>query len=207
LQPQYRGSEGFGLAWRDAGNEQWGRRMQNDLSDGVKYLVNQGIVDSKRVCIAGWSYGGYAAMAGATLTPELYSCVIAGAGVSDLIKSLKDSGSGRTQSRAAITEWWEESIGNPSRVRQQLKDTSPAFHADKVRAPVLLIHGEQDTVVPIAQSIYFAKALKAAGKPYQFLRLPNENHHLEKGETRVKQLKAMAAFLKRNNPAYIATDG
>jgi dipeptidyl aminopeptidase/acylaminoacyl peptidase len=202
MQPQYRGSEGFGLKFRDAGNRKWGAEMQDDLTDGVNYLVKQGAVDASRVCIVGWSYGGYAAMAGATVTPEVYRCVIAGAGVSDLIASLKRSGSGSGKATRGITEWWEESIGDPFTEKARLTRTSARFNADKVVAPILLIHGERDYVVPIEQSEYFADALKREGKPFTFLRLKNEGHNLEKGETRIEQMVAMRKFLDAHNPAY-----
>jgi len=202
LQPQFRGSDGYGIAFRDAGNEQWGLKMQSDLSDGIKYLVGQGLVDPNRVCIAGWSYGGYAAMAGGTLTPELYRCVIAGAGVSDLPRVLRRSGSERGFRRAAITEWWEESIGDPTTQPEKLKATSPVFQVEHARAPFLLIHGEEDTTVLITQTEIFAKALKRLNKPYKFVRLKNEDHNLKKGETRVLQLTEMRKFLEANNPAY-----
>ncbi len=202
LQPQFRGSDGYGIAFRDAGNGQWGKKMQSDLSDGVRYLVSKGLVDPQRVCIAGWSYGGYAAMAGGTLTPELYRCVIAGAGVSDLPRVLRRSGSGRGFRRAAITEWWEESIGDPTTNLQELKDTSPVNKVANARAPFLLIHGEEDTTVLIKQTEIFADALRRAKKPYKFIRLKNEDHNLKKGETRVQQLTEMKKFLQEHNPAY-----
>jgi dipeptidyl aminopeptidase/acylaminoacyl peptidase len=200
LQPQFRGSDGFGTQFALAGRRQWGRKMQDDVTDGVKHLIANGTVDANRVCIAGWSYGGYAALAGATLTPELYRCVIAGAGVSDLIEMLvwsKEYAGGRDGS----IRYWRLHIGDPVADKNSIEAVSPVRHVDKVRAPVLLIHGELDTVVPIKQSEIFANALKAQGKPYEFARLANENHNITFQSTRIKTLQAMDTFLAKHNPA------
>lgn len=200
LQPQFRGSDGFGTQFALAGRRQWGRKMQDDVTDGVKHLIANGTIDPNKVCIMGWSYGGYAAMAGATLTPELYRCVIAGAGVSDLIEMLiwaREYAGGREGS----IRYWRLHIGDPAADKDNIEAVSPVKHVAKVRAPVLLIHGELDTVVPIKQSEIFANALKAAGKPYEFARLANENHNITFQSTRIKTLQAMDAFLAKHNPA------
>jgi dienelactone hydrolase len=197
LQPQYRGSDGFGIQFALAGRKQWGLKMQDDLSDGVKYLTSNGIADPARVCIMGWSYGGYAAMAGATLTPELYKCAIAGAGVSDLGDMLVWSG----KYGGGSLRYWRQHIGDPTADKAAIDRASPAKHAANVRAPMLLIHGELDNVVPIRQSVIMADALKAAGKPYEFVRLADENHNISFASTRIKTLKAMDEFLAKHNPA------
>lgn len=197
LQPQYRGSDGFGLKFALAGRKQWGLKMQDDLSDGVKYLTSSGIADPAKVCIMGWSYGGYAAMAGATLTPELYKCAIAGAGVSDLEDMLIWSG----KYGGGSLRYWRLHIGDPNADKSAIVRASPAKHAAKVTGPMLLIHGELDNVVPIRQSQIMADALKAAGKPYEFVRLADENHNITFASTRIKTLQAMDAFLAKYNPA------
>jgi dipeptidyl aminopeptidase/acylaminoacyl peptidase len=197
LQPQYRGSSGFGIKHALAGRRQWGQKMQDDLSDGVKYLTSNGIADPAKVCIMGWSYGGYAAMAGATLTPELYRCAIAGAGVSDLEDMLLWSG----KYGGGSLRYWRLHIGDPTTDKAAIDRVSPAKHAAKVTGPMLLIHGELDNVVPIRQSQIMADALKAAGKPYEFVRLADENHNISFASTRTKTLKAMDEFLAKHNPA------
>ncbi len=199
LQPQYRGSTGFGAAFAKAGEKQWGLKMQDDVSDGVKYLVASGVADPKRVCIAGWSYGGYAAMAGATLTPELYRCSIAGAGVSDLIEMIEsEAKSGSWKGGSA--RYWRNHIGSVSKESQKLAAASPARLAAKVIAPMLLIHGVTDTIVPIEQSRIMARALKAANKPFEFVELEGEGHNMSFATTRIKTLSAMEKFLLQHNP-------
>ncbi len=191
LQPQFRGSSGFGKAWADAGRGQWGRRMQDDVSDGVAYAIKAGLADPKRVAIVGASYGGYAALAGATLTPELYAAAVSVAGVSDLAAFLGD----RRARGGAISEvvaYWEAHIGDD---RGQIAAISPINHVAQVRAPVLLIHGKDDTVVPFAQSTAMAKALKDAGKTVKLVELPGEDHWLSLAITRTQMLAEVGRFL------------
>jgi len=197
LQPNYRGSAGYGEAFTQAGLRQWGLKMQDDISDGVKKVVAEGIADPKRVCIVGASYGGYAALAGAAFTPDLYACAVAVAGVSDLPLML------RTEHRFSGEEsktslFWATRIGSSDENWDQLVATSPARHVDKVRAPVLLIHGEGDTTVRIDQSEEVADALKSAGRKVEFIRIPGEDHYLNKTETRVRILTETERFLEQN---------
>lgn len=195
LQPQFRGSSGFGRQFAFEGRKQWGRKMQDDVSDGVKYMTSNGIADPNKVCIMGWSYGGYAALAGATLTPELYRCVIAGAGVGDLIDMLVWS------AKYNSARYWRKNIGDSVKDKPAIDAVSPALHASKVKAPILLIHGDLDSTVPIRQSEIMANALKAAGKPYEFVRLEKEGHSIVFPSTRTKTMQAMDAFLAKHNPA------
>ncbi len=148
LQVNYRGSEGFGWSFLSAGFGQWGRKMQTDLSDGVRYLASQGTVDPKRVCIVGASYGGYAALAGAALDPGVYRCAAAVAGIADLAKFVgwakSDAGGGEG---VGVQRYWLRYMGPPA----TLAEISPAEQVAKVTIPVLLVHGKDDTVVPYAQ--------------------------------------------------------
>ena len=165
LQPNFRGSY-LGWEFMSAGFGEWGRKMQTDLSDGVRYLVREGLADANRVTIAGASYGGYAALAGATLDPDVYGSAISVAGISDLPKFLKwiRVKTGRKDSRS--DRYWDRFIG-ASGLSDPLLDTlSPREHAVSVTIPILLIHGVDDTVVPYEQSKLMAKALKKAGKTY-----------------------------------------
>jgi dipeptidyl aminopeptidase/acylaminoacyl peptidase len=199
LQVNFRGSGGFGWKFLSSGFGQWGRKMQTDLSDGVRYLAKEGIVDPKRVCIVGASYGGYAAMAGPTLDPGVYRCAAAYAGISDLasftpwVKNQNGVGS----QRYLIRFLGAESAKDPS-----LSQISPARNVDKVTVPMLLIHGRDDTVVPLAQSQMMADALRKAGKPVDMLVLNSTDHWLSKGETRLAMLQAITAFLEKNNPPH-----
>lgn len=196
LQPQYRGSSGFGETWMEAGYGQWGRGlMQHDLTDAVTWLREQGIAD--QVCIAGGSYGGYAALAGAAFTPELYDCAIA-------INALSDAGNflnfveNRTGRESQSFRYWNQHFsGEPDgrATGEQLRTLSPAQHADAVQAPVLLLHSRDDTVVPEDQSRIMNRALQRADKDVEFIRLQGGDHSLEDYSTRLAVLEAMAEFL------------
>ncbi|NEX94061.1 S9 family peptidase [Caulobacter sp. 17J65-9] len=199
LQPQFRGSDGFGRAFLEAGYGKWGKEMQTDLSDGVRYLAAEGVVDPKRVCIMGWSYGGYAAMAGPTLDPGVYRCAVAGAGVADIRKMLLwVKGFGAKDSEG--TRYWKRNMGAAKVDDRGLDAVSPALHVDQVNVPILLLHGTDDTVVPIEQTQLMADALKKAGKPYEFVKLQGEDHWISKGATRTQMLQTAIAFIEKNNP-------
>jgi dipeptidyl aminopeptidase/acylaminoacyl peptidase len=196
LQPNYRGSAGYGEAFTQAGLRQWGLKMQDDISDGVKQVIAEGIADPKRVCIVGASYGGYAALAGAALSPDLYACAVAVAGVSDLPLMLRTEHR-MTGENSQASHFWATRIGSSDENWDQLVATSPARHAASIRAPVLLIHGEGDTTVRIDQSEAMADALKAAGKSVTFIRIPGEDHYLNQTSTRVRVLSETEKFLEK----------
>ncbi|MBS0411404.1 MAG: S9 family peptidase [Proteobacteria bacterium] len=200
LQVNYRGSDGFGWKFVSAGFGQWGRKMQTDLSDGVRYLAGQGLVDPKRVCIAGGSYGGYAALAGATLDTGVYRCAASIAGPSDLSRMVGDQKYEQGAQGVGVERYWSCFMGAKDAKDPVLHDISPAMLADRVSIPILLIHGKDDTVVPFEQSTIMADALKTAHKPYQFVTLKHEDHWLSRGETRLEMLQALTAFLEKNNP-------
>lgn len=192
LQPQFRGSTGLGEAHAKAGYRQWGGLMQDDVTDAVKAMVERGVADPKRICIAGASYGGYAALAGAAFTPELYACAISINGVSDLPLMLgyeKLSMGSESDSVA----YWAEHIGAAN--DENVIAKSPARAARGVRAPILLLHGSSDTVVPPVQTQVMFKALQAHGKPYKFVELPGEDHWLSRSDTRIRVLTEMETFL------------
>jgi dipeptidyl aminopeptidase/acylaminoacyl peptidase len=175
FQPNFRGSEGSGRTFVEAGHRQWGRRMQDDVTDGVRHLIDTGAVARDRVCIVGMSYGGYAALAGATLTPDLYKCVIAVAGVSDLLEILETER--RDEGRRSTTyAYWLRLIGDPVADAAELRAVSPRLLADRVQAPVLLMHGTADGIVPINQSEMMRDALQRAGKPVEFIQFEREGH-------------------------------
>ncbi|MDB5704830.1 MAG: peptidase prolyl oligopeptidase, partial [Sphingomonas bacterium] len=195
FQPNFRGSTGYGAAFQQAGNGEWGRKMQTDISDGLGELVRQGIVDPKRACIMGASYGGYAALAGVTLQQGLYRCAVAVAGVSD-VQQMYQTDVAESGSDPSLIRGLKAEIGSG----RALKDVSPIRFADRADAPILLIHGKDDTVVQYAQSSAMARALRQAGKPVEFVTLPGEDHWLSKSATRLAMLQAALAFVERNNP-------
>ncbi|MGH6970166.1 MAG: prolyl oligopeptidase family serine peptidase, partial [Caulobacteraceae bacterium] len=201
LQVNYRGSDGFGWNFMFAGFGQWGRKMQTDLSDGVRYLASQGTIDPTRVCIVGASYGGYAAAAGAALQSGVYRCAVDVEGPVELRKFVAWAAARSDRQGEATQRYWTRFMGADGLADPRLEAISPADHADKVTIPILIIHGKDDTVVPFEQSQMMADALAKAGKPYEFVVLNHEDHWLSRGDTRLQILQATVAFLEKNNPA------
>ena len=199
FQPNFRGSSGSGNAFRDAGFGQWGRKMQTDISDGATELARRGIVDPKRACIVGWNYGGYAALAGVTVQQGLYRCSVSYGGVSDLAAMLDAplTGAGRFNAEG---RYWRRFMGVNSTFDLEAGSISPAHLAARADAPVLLIHGKDDTVAPIEQSQEMEAALRRAGKPVEFITLPGADHWLFEEDSRVAMLKASVEFVLKNNP-------
>jgi dipeptidyl aminopeptidase/acylaminoacyl peptidase len=196
LRPNYRGSE-LNWAFMSAGFGQWGRKMQTDLSDGVRYLAKEGIADRTRVCIMGASYGGYAALAGVSLDPGVYRCAASIAGPSDLKRMLQRAeqpGGNRAQ------RYWDRFMGVTGSADPVLDTISPIKHVDAVNVPVLLIHGRDDAIVPFEQSSLMFEALKRARRNVQLVALKHEDHWLSRSETRLQMLQASIAFLHANNP-------
>ena len=197
IQPQFRGSEGFGASFNLAGNGEWGKKMQSDITDGVLYLTQKGIIDPNRVCIAGASYGGYAALAGGAFTPDMYQCVISIAGVSDLPRMLKEEKSQHGKHHWAVS-YWESNVANNELDKDALKEISPAFHAHNFTAPVLLMHGERDKIVSYKQSKVMRSALKKAGKEVELIKLEDENHYLMDGQNRLRVVTEMINFIDQH---------
>jgi prolyl oligopeptidase PreP (S9A serine peptidase family) len=196
IQPQFRGSTGFGHSFEEAGKRQWGKRMQDDVSDALAWAVKEGISDPRRACIVGASYGGYAALAGATLTPDLYKCAISVAGVSDLPQKMRREGMGDFGLRSTSLNYWQDHIGSDDRAAMEA--ASPSRQVANVRAPILLIHGKDDSVVEFEQSTIMASALRAANKRYKLVELPGEDHWLSRSSTRLQMLREIDAFLAEN---------
>jgi len=192
LQPQYRGSTGYGTKFNKLGEGEWGRKMQDDLDDAAAWAAKEGIADPKRVCITGASYGGYAALRAAQRGGGIYRCAVSYAGVSDLgaMKRYKADFLGGE----AVGDYYKAQAPN-------FRDVSPIFGAAQFSVPVLILHGKEDTVVPYAQSREMAEKLKAAGKPFKFITQPLGDHHFTRSEDRLQFLKEMEAFLKEYNPA------
>jgi dipeptidyl aminopeptidase/acylaminoacyl peptidase len=193
LQPQFRGSTGFGEAFHAAGFRQWGGLMQDDVTDGVRAMIGQGVADPKRVCIVGASYGGYAALAGAAFTPELYACAVSINGISDLPALMRADVPVFGGAISTGMSYWRKHIGEPNDPR--LDAVSPINAVRAIRAPVLLIYGTADDRVPIDQSRKLSEAMKKAGKSVASVELPAEDHWLSRTETRMKVLRELDAFL------------
>lgn len=196
FQPNFRGSTNRDEAFVRAGFGQWGRAMQTDISDGLAELARRRIVDPERACIVGASYGGYAALAGVTLQQGLYRCAVAVAPVTDLGLLFSDEYNDGGRSGMLRRSLLEE-LGP----RSGFDEVSPRNFAARADAPILLIHGKDDTVVPFEQSDSMADALKNAGKPYELVVLREEDHWLSRASTRLQMLEEAVAFVQEHNPA------
>ena len=191
FQPNFRGSSGRGHDFMTMAVGAYGLAMQDDLADAVKFLVAQKVADPNKVGIMGASYGGYAALMGATKTPDLFRCAISFAGLSDLVK-FRD-----TFKYYANKHTYREQFGHD---KEQLYNTSPANMADKVKIPILLIHGKDDTSVPVQQSRLMAERLQSAGKNVEYIELENGTHHLDYLPHRQQSFEAIDRFLAKYLP-------
>ncbi|MEM8501380.1 MAG: prolyl oligopeptidase family serine peptidase [Pseudomonadota bacterium] len=203
LQPNFRGSDGFGRQHIMAGRKQWGQRMQDDVSDGVRQLVNEGVADGDRVCIMGGSYGGYSALAGGALTPELYRCIVSINGVADLPTKMNWV-SQRYGSTHVVYRYWQEQMGDTKTNEKTLKRFSPARLAHSFSSPVLLIHARDDTVVPFLQSRKMHKALRKADKLSELVSIKGEDHWLSYADSRKRVLMEVDRFLTKYNPVKVS---
>lgn len=193
LQVNFRGSVGYGRSFWEASFHQWGKTMQDDVSDGVKYVVEQGLADRKRVAIYGGSYGGYATLAGLAFTPELYACGVDYVGVSNLFTFLK-----------TIPPYWKplldmfyEMVGDPEKDKELLAAASPVLHADRIRAPLLIAQGAQDPRVNVDESDQMVAALQKHGVPVEYIVKDNEGHGFHNEENRFEFYEAMEKFLDK----------
>ena len=176
FQPQFRGSSGFGKHFEESGYGQWGQAMQADITAGVHYLIDHGIADPNRICIIGGSYGGYAALWGLAQTPDLYKCGVSLAGVSDLEKELRfDSDISKS---AVQREFARSRVGDPTLMKTAFDAVSPLQHADRIKAPLLIAHGELDERVPVSQGKEMYDRMRALKKDVVWLGFDNEKHSL-----------------------------
>jgi len=194
LQMNFRGSTGYGRTFWESSFKQWGRTMQDDVSDGLLWLIQQGIADKARVAIFGGSYGGYCTLAGLTFTPELYACGIDYVGVSNLFTFMK-----------TIPPYWSqfletmyEMVGNPETEKDLLTAASPVFHVDKIRAPLFVIQGAKDPRVNIEESNQIVEALRKRGIDVPYLVKENEGHGFHNEENRFEVYEAMESFLGKH---------
>lgn len=194
LQPNFRGSRGFGKAFLNAGNQEWGTGvMQHDISDGVQYLIDAGIADPERVGIFGGSYGGYATLAGLAFTPELYAAGVSYVGISNLITWLQN-----------LPPYWRPLQGlldvrvgslDEPQDRERLQQQSPLFYVEQIDAPLLVAQGANDPRVPQRESDQIVAALHAAGQPVEYLVAPDEGHGFAKENNRLAMTAALERFL------------
>jgi dipeptidyl aminopeptidase/acylaminoacyl peptidase len=196
LQPNYRGSTGYGREFVEAGNGQWGRGMQDDADDGVKWLAAQGVADPARVCIMGASYGGYAAMRAAARNPEIYRCAISFAGISDVAAQLGYDR--KTFESGEAFRAWRHRIQGEAATLDQL---SPLKSVARMTVPILIAHGAEDTTVPVAQSVRLHEALARLGRAHSHVIYPGEGHGLDDPEHAADFLNRVGAFLDKYNPA------
>jgi dipeptidyl aminopeptidase/acylaminoacyl peptidase len=186
LQSNYRGSGGYGSDWAGEGGFRAWRTAINDLTDGARYLVDQGIADPARICVVGWSYGGYASLMSGVEEPDRYRCLVSIAGVSDPAKLIEDS-------RHFVNRKYVAKF--VSRDEEVIKRGSPLKRAAEIRAPVLLFHGDQDLNVSIEHSQKMAKALKRAKKSVQYIEYEGVEHSIRRNGYRVDMLDTIGAFL------------
>jgi dipeptidyl aminopeptidase/acylaminoacyl peptidase len=208
LQPNYRGSDGYGAALTEAGKGQWSGRTLSDLADGVKYLTTQGIVDPKRVCIAGEGYGGYAALAGAQAGSP-YRCAIAINGIADPDDYAKTAKQNAVADEIAALKadptqprTFRADANAPSLVQGYFGSQTPAaITPATIRQPVLLVHSQYDKTVSPSQSRSLRDSLQKAGKTVTYTELPDCGHDLATEACRLGTAQAVVDFLKVNNPA------
>ena len=191
LQVNFRGSAGYGKEFLNAGDKEWGRKMHDDLVDAVNWAVEQGIADPEKITIYGWSYGGYAALVGATFTPDLFCCAVDGCGPSNLVTLIE-----------TVPPYWStllatfhKRVGNPETEKEFLESRSPLFKVDQIEIPILIAQGANDPRVKQAEAEQIVEAMKNKGIEYEYMLFPDEGHGLAKPENRLKFYAAAEKFL------------
>ncbi len=194
LQVNFRGSTGYGKAFLNAGAKEWGRAMHYDLVDSVEWAIQQGITEHGKIAIYGGSYGGYAALVGATFTPDLFSCAVDIVGPSNLITLIR-----------SVPPYWStflatfyQRVGNPDTEEEFLKSRSPLFFVDRIKIPILIAQGANDPRVKQAESEQIVAAMKSKGLPYEYMLFPDEGHGFAKPENRLKFYAAAEQFLAKH---------
>lgn len=194
LQMNFRGSTGYGREFWELSFKEWGKAMQDDITDGVQWLIDEGIADPDRVAIYGGSYGGYATLAGVTFTPDLYACGVDYVGPSNIFTLL-----------ASFPPYWElyremfyEMVGDPEDDKIILEGASPLFHVDNIKVPLLIAQGANDPRVKQAESDQIVAALEEKGIEYEYLLKENEGHGFRNEENRFDFYRAMEKFLEKH---------
>lgn len=193
LQVNYRGSTGYGKDFLNAGRKEWGGKMQDDVTDAARWAVTQGWADPERVAIMGASYGGYAALAGATFTPDVFACAVSAMGPSNLITFLE-----------TVPPYWKPYmarmkllIGDPAIETEFLRSRSPLFHVERIKIPILLMYGANDARVKISEGEQIVAAMAAKEIDYEFIVFPDEGHGFQQPRNRIKYYAAAEGFLAK----------
>jgi len=193
FQMNYRGSTGYGKAFWKKGFKQWGKKMQDDITDGVTHLISEGIADKDKVAIFGGSYGGYATLAGITFTPDVYCCAVDFVGVSNLFTFMN-----------TIPPYWQpyldtlyEMVGHPDRDKEAMEEASPVFHVDKIKSPLLVVQGANDPRVNIDESDQIVRSLKENNIPVEYMVKYNEGHGFANEENKFEFYKVMLGFFAK----------
>jgi dipeptidyl aminopeptidase/acylaminoacyl peptidase len=197
LQMNFRGSDGYGPDWFFAAHQDWGGLTYDDVTDATKWAIAEGIADPSRVCMVGWSFGGYLAFVGAQRNPDLYRCAVSIAGIGDLAM-LYDDGYHWVDAKIM-----QRQIGTD---REKLRKDSPREHAADFKVPVLFFQGDMDTQVASHQGDAMDKALTKAGKTHRYVKLPGADHSLSKESDRAQMLRELDVFLTHYNPAASGTE-
>ena len=194
FQMNFRGSTGYGRDFWEKSFKQWGRAMQDDITDGVNWLIKEGIADPERVAIYGGSYGGYATLAGVTFTPDLYACAVDYVGVSNLFTFMK-----------TIPPYWEPylemmytMVGNPESDSTMMAAASPALHTDKIKTPLFVIQGANDPRVNIDEADQIVRSLRERNIEVPYMVKYNEGHGFHNEENRFESYKAMVGFFAKH---------
>jgi dipeptidyl aminopeptidase/acylaminoacyl peptidase len=194
LQVNFRGSAGYGKKFLNAGNKEWGARMHDDLVDAVRWAVEKGIAAPKKCAIYGGSYGGYAALVGATFTPDLFRCAVDVVGPSSLVTLIR-----------TIPPYWStllstfhERVGNPDTEEEFLKSRSPLFYVDRIKIPLLIAQGANDPRVKQSEAEQIVAALYEKGIDYEYLLFEDEGHGFARPENRLKFYAAAERFLAKH---------
>jgi dipeptidyl aminopeptidase/acylaminoacyl peptidase len=199
LQMNFRGSTGYGQKFLEAGFRPWGLKQQDDITDGVKWAIAQGMADPRRIAIFGSSYGGFAALVGLEQTPELYRCGVCYAGVTDIVRTFQTLVSFGERSDLRLNRLMlAETVGDVRKDKERLSAISPLRNAHLVQAPVFLAYGELDPRVPISTGHDMANALRARGKLSEFMVKADEGHGFVHEENRIEFWTKVEAFLKKN---------
>jgi dipeptidyl aminopeptidase/acylaminoacyl peptidase len=191
LQMNFRGSTGYGKKFWEASFKQWGRKMQDDVTDGVEWLIKQGIADPKRIAIYGGSYGGYCTLAGVTFTPDLYACGVDYVGVANMFTFLKTI----PPYWKPYLDMWYEMVGDPVKDKNLFDQVSPALHADRIKVPMLIVQGANDPRVNKNEADQMVAALRQRGVPVEYIVKDNEGHGFHNEENRFDFYEAMEKFL------------
>ncbi len=196
VQPNFRGSGGYGSVYQTAGYKQWGLAMQNDVYDSVEWLKSQGKVDTSNACVVGWSYGGYVGLTASYQQPDAFKCIVSIAGVSDIERHAREN----SLRRSALSEFTKQAIGDISisADAKQLENASAINFLDKIKAPILLIHGRKDTQVHFNQSSDFYEAADDAGVDIDYIEYETGTHYLDEYNNRLDAFKHIEKFLKKH---------